>query len=107
MCELQKSLYHESRLCNNCAPRIFTVTMRRLSRLDRSIDLLRARSPASLSSSFLCSVCHSRASFSTSIWFGQPDPIPKTEKLRRRIWGTDKPPGLKDPYRGPSAEERE
>lgn len=25
---------------------------------------------------------------------------PFTEKVRRRIWGTDNPPGLKDPYGG-------
>lgn len=24
--------------------------------------------------------------------------LPVTEKLRRKIWGTDKPPGVKDPY---------
>lgn len=26
-----------------------------------------------------------------------------TEGLRRKIWGTDNPPGLKDPYGGPGA----
>ena len=24
--------------------------------------------------------------------------MPLTEKLRRKIWGTDNPPGLEDPY---------
>jgi hypothetical protein len=92
---------------SNCAPWILLgATMRRLSRLDRSIDLLRARSPASQSSSFLCSACRSRAPFSTSIGLRQSDPSPKSERLRRTIWGTDQPPGFKDPYTGPSAEER-
>lgn len=27
--------------------------------------------------------------------------LPLTERLRRRIWGTDSPPGLEDPYGGP------
>src|SRR5436190_15388265 len=26
--------------------------------------------------------------------------IPFTEKVRRKLWGTDNPPGLKDPYGG-------
>lgn len=81
--------------------------MRRLPRLDRSIDLLRARSLVSQSSSFLCSTCRARAPFSTSIRLAQPDPIPRSERLRRRIWGTSEPPGLRDPYRGPSPEEIE
>ena len=28
--------------------------------------------------------------------------LPFTERLRRRMWGTDSPPGLEDPYGGPS-----
>jgi len=32
--------------------------------------------------------------------------LPFTERLRRKIWGTDNPPGLKDPYGGPSFLER-
>lgn len=28
------------------------------------------------------------------------DNLPFTEKIRRKIWGTDNPPGLKDPYGG-------
>jgi protein kinase C substrate 80K-H len=28
--------------------------------------------------------------------------VPFTERLRRKIWGTDNPPGLEDPYGGPS-----
>jgi hypothetical protein len=32
--------------------------------------------------------------------------LPFTERLRRRIWGTDNPPGMKDPYGGPGYFER-
>jgi len=32
--------------------------------------------------------------------------IPFTEKIRRKIWGTDNPPGLADPYGGESFFER-
>lgn len=31
---------------------------------------------------------------------------PFTERVRRRIWGTENPPGLKDPYGGEGAIER-
>ncbi|EFQ97763.1 hypothetical protein MGYG_00804 [Nannizzia gypsea CBS 118893] len=32
--------------------------------------------------------------------------LPFTEKVRRKLWGTDNPPGLKDPYGGESILER-
>lgn len=32
--------------------------------------------------------------------------LPFTERLRRKIWGTDNPPGLQDPYGGPGYFER-
>lgn len=32
--------------------------------------------------------------------------LPFTERLRRKIWGTDNPPGLEDPYGGPGYFER-
>ena len=32
--------------------------------------------------------------------------LPLTERLRRRIWGTENPPGLKDPFGGPGYFER-
>lgn len=32
--------------------------------------------------------------------------LPLTERIRRKLWGTDKPPGLKDPYGGKSVLER-
>ena len=32
--------------------------------------------------------------------------LPVTERIRRKLWGTDNPPGLKDPYGGRSILER-
>ncbi len=32
--------------------------------------------------------------------------LPQTERLRRRIWGSDNPPGLRDPYGAPGFFER-
>lgn len=32
--------------------------------------------------------------------------LPWTERIRRKIWGTDNPPGLKDPYGAPGFFER-
>ncbi|KAL3424184.1 hypothetical protein PVAG01_03465 [Phlyctema vagabunda] len=72
--------------------------MRRISRVDRSIDLLRKR--AIKSSPQLCSACHQASPFSTTNFRAARtnDRVPITEKVRQRIWGTDKPPGLEDPY---------
>ncbi|PMD55781.1 uncharacterized protein K444DRAFT_537093 [Hyaloscypha bicolor E] len=75
--------------------------MRRITRLGRSIDLLRARAAAQTPSPYLCSACQLQAtSFSTtSIRAARNNgKVPFTEKIRQRIWGTDKPPGLEDPY---------
>jgi hypothetical protein len=81
--------------------------MRRLSRLDRSIDLLRPRSTTSLSLPFLCAACRGHPSFSTSARRdARKSSLPRTERLRRRIWGTDEPPGMEDPYGGPSIVEQ-
>merc|ERR1712225_226795 len=75
-------------------------TMRRIARLDRSIDLLRARATVQAPSTYLCSACKYNASpFSTSaLRAASNGKVPLTEKLRRKIWGTDNPPGLEDPY---------
>jgi len=75
--------------------------MRRITRPGRSIDLLRARAAAQTPSPYLCSACQLQAtSFSTtSIRAARNNgKVPFTEKIRQRIWGTDKPPGLEDPY---------
>ena len=37
----------------------------------------------------------------------EKEKIPYTEKLRRKIWGTDLPPGQKDPYAKLSPEQRQ
>ncbi|KAF4635959.1 hypothetical protein G7Y89_g2130 [Cudoniella acicularis] len=79
--------------------------MRRISRVNRSIDLLRARATAQTSSPYLCLACRHRASsFSTSsLRSAQKDEkVPITERIRQRIWGTDQPPGQVDPYGGAS-----
>jgi hypothetical protein len=71
--------------------------MRRIARIDRSIDLLRARTTSNISSPYLCLACKSRiSSFSTSTLNRKN--VSFTEKLRKKIWGTENPPGLADPY---------
>ena len=57
-------------------------------------------------SNYICIQCRLRAishlqksAFSTSTpRKASNDKLPYSEKLRRRIWGTDTPPGQKDPY---------
>ncbi|KAH7330232.1 ribosomal subunit 39S-domain-containing protein [Rhexocercosporidium sp. MPI-PUGE-AT-0058] len=71
--------------------------MRRIARLDRSIDLLRTGATVQAPSTYLCTACkHHAAPFSTSV--ARDAKVSMTEKLRRKIWGTDSPPGLEDPY---------
>jgi hypothetical protein len=72
--------------------------MRRAVRIDRSVDLLRPRAAASKPSPYLCSSCSYRASFSTSVCRPADKKIALTERLRRKIWGTDQPPGQENPY---------
>ena len=55
---------------------------------------LKSRPYNDTSRPFTPSTCHRNASTSSQ-------KIPYTEKLRRKIWGTDEPPGQGDPY-GPS-----
>lgn len=70
-----------------------------------------ARVPKFATTPYVCATCRSRSQFQLP---SRPDTqqarsnsdIPFTEKLRRKIWGTDNPPGLKDPYGGPSFLER-
>ncbi|KAH0536194.1 hypothetical protein FGG08_006902 [Glutinoglossum americanum] len=87
--------------------------MRRLSRLGRSIGIVHDSAiPLAISPRF-CSACRSRrllplaaatnfSTFSSRPARRQPttDPenTPFSEKLRRKLWGTDKPPGQIDPY---------
>ncbi|PBP27328.1 hypothetical protein BUE80_DR001643 [Diplocarpon rosae] len=77
--------------------------MRRISRIKRPVDLLRTRSIAPKTSTYLCSACKHHASpFSTSALRTAQNKASLTEKftdkLRKKIWGTDNPPGQKDPY---------
>jgi hypothetical protein len=82
--------------------------MRRITIPGRSIDVLRARATGQTPSPYLCSVCkHQATSFSTSrIRAARNIKVPLTEKIRQRIWGTNKPPGLEDPYGGKSVFEK-
>jgi hypothetical protein len=76
-----------------------TTKMRRAIRIDRTVDLLRSRAAANTASPYLCSSCsYQTSSFSTSSSRPADKKIPFTEKVRRKIWGTDQPPGLEDPY---------
>jgi hypothetical protein len=72
--------------------------MRRTARLGRSIGLLKVRVASQTPSPYLCSACKYQASFSTSAVRAADTKTPFTEKIRQRIWGTDQPPGLEDPY---------
>ncbi len=52
---------------------------------------------------YTCAACRVQTtSFSTST---TRRAVLDTEKWRKKIWGTEKPPGAKDPYGGPSAAE--
>ncbi|TVY48575.1 hypothetical protein LOCC1_G002648 [Lachnellula occidentalis] len=69
--------------------------MRRIPITSRSIGLLR---PYTTPTPYLCSICkHQAPAFSTSSLRPSLD---TTEKIRRKVWGTDEPPGLEDPYGG-------
>ena len=71
--------------------------MRRISRIDRSIDLSRTRSVVQRTSPFVCTLCQRQSTaFSTSSPL-RADKTPFTETIRKKIWGGDAP-GLKDPY---------
>ncbi|TVY42846.1 hypothetical protein LSUB1_G003757 [Lachnellula subtilissima] len=76
--------------------------MRRIPITSRSIGLLR---PYTTPMPNLCSICrHQAPAFSTSSL--RPSLDTTTEKIRRKIWGTDDPPGLEDPYDGQSRFEK-
>jgi hypothetical protein len=73
--------------------------MRRAIRVDKSVDLLRPRAVAGKPSPYLCSLCiRQAASFSTSTSRPEDKKITLPERLRRKIWGTDQPPGQENPY---------
>ena len=72
--------------------------MRRISRINGPIDVLRSRATAQTPSPYLCLVCKHQATFVSTSSIRTPAKVPFTEKIRQKIWGTDQPPGLKDPY---------
>ncbi|KAI9796972.1 MAG: hypothetical protein M1835_002495 [Candelina submexicana] len=89
--------------------------MRRITRLERSIDRILDLAGSSRLPSSVCLACRRRtlsiaprATFSTSRVQrkSEGDQLAFTERLRRKIWGTSEPPGQKDPYRKLSPEEQ-
>lgn len=75
--------------------------MRRTLRPDRALG--RVRALATPTTSFTCAACRHAAPFSVR---ASSRAVLDTEKWRKKIWGTDKPPGAADPYGGPSAAEK-
>jgi hypothetical protein len=64
-----------------------------------------------VSSPYICRSCRHLAlrqhlAHRQSLRHASSKEIPLTEKIRRKIWGTDNPPGLADPYGGESFFER-
>ncbi|KAE8308390.1 ribosomal subunit 39S-domain-containing protein [Aspergillus transmontanensis] len=59
---------------------------------------------------YVCSVCRQEARprplVARQFLRNASNTTPITERVRRKIWGTDNPPGLKDPYGGEGALER-
>src|SRR5436305_15318027 len=88
--------------------------MRRIPRVDRHLQLYSTNSIFWPISAFRCANCRlsafntiSTATFSTSSLLSADNQSTSiTEKLRRKIWGTDKPPGPEDPYSGKSVFDR-
>ncbi|KAI9700777.1 MAG: hypothetical protein M1836_002146 [Candelina mexicana] len=81
--------------------------MRRITRLERSIDQILDLAVSSRLPLSICLACRRRtlsisprATFSTSRVQrkSEGDQLTYTERLRRKIWGTNEPPGQKDPY---------
>lgn len=65
-----------------------------------------ARSQSRTGSLYVCSSCRQEARPRPLVVARQfvrnasNDSAPLTERVRRRIWGTENPPGMKDPYGG-------
>ncbi|KAK8200109.1 hypothetical protein HDK77DRAFT_220327 [Phyllosticta capitalensis] len=76
--------------------------MRSLARLTRSIDRTLESSIRPQVFSHVCNTCRqSTAPFSTSSTRAAEEPkkpSQRLESLRRKLWGTDQPPGREDPY---------
>ncbi|KAL2807870.1 glucosidase II beta subunit-like protein-domain-containing protein [Aspergillus granulosus] len=71
-----------------------------------SLRLLNLEVPSSQRSRtlYVCSVCRHEARprpfVARQFLRNASDSTPITERVRRKLWGTDNPPGLKDPYGG-------
>ncbi|PGH21371.1 hypothetical protein AJ80_03288 [Polytolypa hystricis UAMH7299] len=79
----------------------------------RLLAPLEAASSQLSSTLYVCSTCRHqflpqtlRAANQSFRRHNSSNNVPLTEKIRRKIWGTDNPPGLKDPYGGESILER-
>ncbi|KAL1968531.1 hypothetical protein VTN77DRAFT_1741 [Rasamsonia byssochlamydoides] len=81
--------------------------MRPAVRLLQPLEVPSLRLSTSL---YVCSNCRQeflpRASLNPQSRRNASDSTPFTEKVRRKLWGTDNPPGLKDPYGGEGVIER-
>ncbi|KAI9744115.1 MAG: hypothetical protein M1818_002267 [Claussenomyces sp. TS43310] len=75
--------------------------MRRISRFN---DAVRRAHPSTYTTSLSSSCRRQAAPFSASARQAAEAKAPLTDRLRKRIWGTDRPPGLKDPY-SPAADQ--
>lgn len=73
-----------------------------------NLELSSVYSSRPLYASFTCRhEVISRRSLARQIRCNSSDAGSLTERLRRKIWGTDSPPGLKDPYGGQGFFERQ
>lgn len=86
---------------------LHSLTMRRLVRTEKSLDLLSTSYQPRTRPLFVCPSCRTRLSSpsqrfalsTTAVRRAESDSkVPFTEKIRRRIWGTESPPGQEDPY---------
>jgi hypothetical protein len=71
--------------------------MRRITRINESIAFLQRRLPASARSPYLCVACRTSAAFSTSS-FRRDAEASTTDRIRRKLWKTQNPPGSDNPY---------
>lgn len=91
------------------------VTMRRIARATRPWDLIPAANTRLVSNSPICLFCQhrdvqrrtQRPAFSTSSRPQANDDVSFLERTRRRLWGTDQPPGAEDPYTGKPRQARQ
>lgn len=83
------------------------------TRFLRPLEVAARPSSQTASALYVCSTCRRQCHPAAAAVSLCPQTLRKassnasfTEKLRRKVWGTDNPPGLKDPYGGESLLER-